>query len=163
MTCKQYKPNILVLICNTDSIKDNKIHEGDPNEAEHRFNWETYTPSAGVAGMLLHIYGKFTTWKLKLSLIKKVLFKLWSRYSCILWYLLVQVQGNRCNQNSQYTLNYSVNKYNLYSAIKKQGYLHLFWTFLTTSVNYLCIILTYLTFCSFVYNIDMCNLSTTCA
>jgi len=62
MTCNQYKPNISVFICNTDSIKDNKIHEGDPDEAEYRFNWETYTPSAGVAGMLLHIYGKFTTW-----------------------------------------------------------------------------------------------------
>ena len=47
---------ISVLICNTDSIKDNQIHEGDPDEAEYRFNSETYTPSAGVAGMLLHIY-----------------------------------------------------------------------------------------------------------
>ena len=74
MTCNQYKPNISVFICDTVSIKDNKIHEGDPYEAEHRFNWETYTPSAGAAGMLLHINGKFTKWKLKLSLIKKVSF-----------------------------------------------------------------------------------------
>ena len=49
-------------------IKDNKIHEGDPDETEHRFNWETYTPTAGAAGMLLDIYGKFTTSKLKLYL-----------------------------------------------------------------------------------------------
>jgi hypothetical protein len=45
VTCNQYKPNISVFICNTDSIKDNKIHEGDPDEAEYRFNSETYTPS----------------------------------------------------------------------------------------------------------------------
>ena len=38
MTCNQYKPNISVFICDTDSIKDNKIHEGDPYEAEHRLN-----------------------------------------------------------------------------------------------------------------------------
>jgi hypothetical protein len=36
-------------------IKDYKIHEGDPDETEHRLNWKTYTPSAGAAGMLLHI------------------------------------------------------------------------------------------------------------
>ena len=36
-------------------IKDNKIDESYPDEAVHRFNWETYTPSAGAAGMLLHI------------------------------------------------------------------------------------------------------------
>jgi hypothetical protein len=59
------------------------MYEGDPDEAEHRFNWETYTSSAGAAGMLLHINGKFTTWKLKLSLIKKVSFKQWSRSRCI--------------------------------------------------------------------------------
>jgi hypothetical protein len=33
MTCNQYKPNISVFIRDTISIKDNKIHEGDPNEA----------------------------------------------------------------------------------------------------------------------------------
>ena len=74
MTCNQYKPNISVFICDTVSIKDNTIHEGDPYEAEYRFNCETYTPYAGAAGMLLHINGKFTKWKLKLSLIKKVSF-----------------------------------------------------------------------------------------
>jgi hypothetical protein len=68
MTCNQYKPNISVFIRDTISIKDNKIHEGDPNEALHRFNWEMYTPPVGTAGMLLHIYGKLTKWKLKLSL-----------------------------------------------------------------------------------------------
>ena len=83
VTCNQYKPNISVFICDTVSIKDNKIHEVDPYEAEHLFNWDMYTPDAGVAGMLLHINGKFTTWKLNLSLIKKVTLKLWSRSSCI--------------------------------------------------------------------------------
>jgi hypothetical protein len=63
--------------------QDYKIHDDDPYEAEHRFNWETYTPSAGVAGILRHINGKFTRWTFKLPLIKKVLFKLWSRSSCI--------------------------------------------------------------------------------
>jgi hypothetical protein len=38
MTCNQYKPNISVFIRDTDSIKDNKIHEGDPDKAEHCFN-----------------------------------------------------------------------------------------------------------------------------
>ena len=38
MTYNQYKPNISVFIRDTVSIKDNKIHEGDP-------------------GMLLHING----------------------------------------------------------------------------------------------------------
>ena len=33
INCNQYKPSISVFICNTDSIKDNKIHEGDPDEA----------------------------------------------------------------------------------------------------------------------------------
>jgi len=33
MTCNQYKPNISVFIRDTVSIKDNKIHEGDPDEA----------------------------------------------------------------------------------------------------------------------------------
>jgi hypothetical protein len=79
----QYKPNISVLIHDTVSIKENKIHEGEPYEAEHRFNWETYTPSAGVTGILIDIYGKFKTWKLNLSLMKKISFKLWSRSSCI--------------------------------------------------------------------------------
>ena len=71
-----------MFIRDTDSIRDSKIHEGEPYEAEHCFNWETHTPSAGVAGMLLNIYVKFTTWKLKLSLFKKVSFKLWSWSSC---------------------------------------------------------------------------------
>ena len=79
----EYKPNISVFIRDTVSKKDNKIHEGEPYEAEHRFNWETHTPSAGVAGILIHIYEKFKTWKLKLSLMKKVSFKLWSRSSSI--------------------------------------------------------------------------------
>jgi hypothetical protein len=35
MTCNQYKPNIAVLICDTESLKDNKIHEGDLHEAEN--------------------------------------------------------------------------------------------------------------------------------
>ena len=61
MTCNQYKPSITVLISDTESLKDNKIHEGDHDEAENHFNSETYTPSAGAAGMLLHINGKFTT------------------------------------------------------------------------------------------------------
>jgi hypothetical protein len=34
----QYKPNISVFIRDTVSIKENKIHEGDLYEAEHRFN-----------------------------------------------------------------------------------------------------------------------------
>jgi hypothetical protein len=63
--------------------QDYTIHEDDPYEAEHRFTWETYTPSAGVAGILRHINGKFTRWTFKLPLIKKVLFKQWSRTSCI--------------------------------------------------------------------------------
>jgi hypothetical protein len=61
MTCKQYKQNISVFICDIESIKDNQIHEGDLHEAELRFNKETYTPSVGAAGMLLHINGKITT------------------------------------------------------------------------------------------------------
>jgi len=61
MTYNQYKPNIAVLICDTESTKDNTIHEGDLHEAEYHFNSETYTPSVGAAGMLLHINGKFTT------------------------------------------------------------------------------------------------------
>ena len=109
----------------TVSIKDNTIHEGEPYEAEHHFNWETHTPSAGVAGILIHIYGKFKTWKLKLSLMKKVSFKLWSRFSCISG-MLVNIQGNRCNQKSQWTLNYSVKQYHHYSGIKGPGYLHYF-------------------------------------
>jgi hypothetical protein len=32
------KPNISVLIRDMVSIKDNKIHESDPHEAEHHFN-----------------------------------------------------------------------------------------------------------------------------
>ena len=91
MTGNQYKPNISVFIRDTDSIRDNTIHEGESYEAEHRFNWERHSSSAGVAGMLLHIYGKFTTWKLKLSLLKK---------NCSS-YEVVQAQGNRCDQNSQ--------------------------------------------------------------
>jgi len=35
------------------------MHEGDLHEAEFLFNCETYTPSVGAAGMLLHINGKF--------------------------------------------------------------------------------------------------------
>jgi uncharacterized protein YjdB len=61
MTCNQYKPSISVFICDTESIKDNQIHEGDHHETEDHFNWVTYTPSVGAAGMLLHINGKFTT------------------------------------------------------------------------------------------------------
>jgi hypothetical protein len=49
-----------VFICDTESIKDLKIHEGDPDEAEHRFNSETYALSAGAAGMMLHRNGNFT-------------------------------------------------------------------------------------------------------
>jgi hypothetical protein len=66
------------------------IHEGDPDEAEHRFNWETHSSSAGVAGMLLHIYGKFTTWTLKISLFRTVSFKLWNKSGsiCDIWSLL---------------------------------------------------------------------------
>jgi hypothetical protein len=45
------QPNISVFICDTDSIKNNKIHICDAHEAEHHFNWETYTPSAAAAGM----------------------------------------------------------------------------------------------------------------
>jgi hypothetical protein len=96
----QYKPSISVFICYTESKKDNKIHKGDPDETEHRFNSETYTLSAGAAGLLLHIYGNFTTWRLKLSLIKMVSSKLWSRSSSISG-MLVQIQGNRFNQKSQ--------------------------------------------------------------
>ena len=61
MTCNQYKQNISVFICDIESIKDNQIHEGDLHEAELRFKKETYTPSVGAAGMLLHINGKITT------------------------------------------------------------------------------------------------------
>jgi hypothetical protein len=75
--------------------------------------------------MMLHIYGNFTTWRLKSSLIKMVSFKLWSRSSCISG-MLVQIQGNRCNQKSQWTLNYSVKQYHLYSGIKGPGCLHYF-------------------------------------
>jgi hypothetical protein len=50
-----------VFICDTETIKDNKIHEGDTDETEHRFNSQTYTLSAGAVGMMLHIYGNFTT------------------------------------------------------------------------------------------------------
>jgi hypothetical protein len=96
----QYKPSISVFICDTESKKDNKIHKGDPDETEHRFNSETYTLSAGAAGLLLHIYGNFTMWRLKLSLIKMVSSKLWSRSSSISG-MLVQIQGNRFNQKSQ--------------------------------------------------------------
>ena len=71
MTGNQYKPNISVFIRDTDSIRDSKIHEGEPYEAEHCFNWETHTPSAGVAGMLLNIYVKFTTWKLNYLFLKR--------------------------------------------------------------------------------------------
>jgi hypothetical protein len=49
MTGNQYKPNISVFIRDTDSIRKNKIHEGESYEAEHRFNWETHSSSAGVA------------------------------------------------------------------------------------------------------------------
>jgi hypothetical protein len=38
MTRNQYKPNISVFIGDTVSIKETKIHEGDPDEAEHLFN-----------------------------------------------------------------------------------------------------------------------------
>ena len=43
------------------------------------FNWETHSSSAGLAGMLLHTYGKFTTWTLKVSLFRTVSFKIWSQ------------------------------------------------------------------------------------
>ena len=56
INCNQYKPSISVFICDTESTKDSKIHEGDPDEAEHRFNSETYTLSAGAVGMMLYIY-----------------------------------------------------------------------------------------------------------
>ena len=125
INCNQYKPSISVFICDTETIKDNKIHEGDTDETEHRFNSQTYTLSAGAVGMMLHIYGNFTTWRLKSSLIKMVSFKLWSRSSCISG-MLVQIQGNRCNQKSQWTLNYSVKQYHLYSGIKGPGCLHYF-------------------------------------
>jgi hypothetical protein len=45
-----------VFICDTESIKDSKIHKGDPDEAEHRVNSETYTLSAGAVGMMLYTY-----------------------------------------------------------------------------------------------------------
>jgi hypothetical protein len=45
-----------VFICDTESIKDSKIHKGDPDEAEHHFNSETYTLSAGAVGMMLYTY-----------------------------------------------------------------------------------------------------------
>jgi len=48
MTCNQECPNTSVFICDTDSIKDIEIHEGDHHEDEHRFNLETYSPSAGA-------------------------------------------------------------------------------------------------------------------
>ena len=59
-------------ICDTESIKDMKINEGEPDEAEHRFNSETYTLSAGAVRMMLYRNGNFTMWRLKLSLIKMV-------------------------------------------------------------------------------------------
>ena len=83
MTGNQYKPHISMFIRDTFSIKDKTIHEGDHYETEHRFMWETHTPSTGAAGLLLYIYEKFTTLTLKLSLIKKVSFKLWSRSSSV--------------------------------------------------------------------------------
>jgi uncharacterized protein YjdB len=56
INCNQYKPSISVFICDTESIKDSKIHKGDPDEAEHRVNSETYTLSAGAVGMMLYTY-----------------------------------------------------------------------------------------------------------
>ena len=44
------------------------MHEGDPHEAEHGFNWEKYSSSAGIAWILLYINGKITAKKLKSSL-----------------------------------------------------------------------------------------------
>jgi hypothetical protein len=61
INCNHYTPSISVFICDTESIKDNKIHKGDPDEAEHRFNSQTYTLSAGAVGMMLYMYGNFTT------------------------------------------------------------------------------------------------------
>ena len=57
-----------VLIRDTVSIKHSQMHEGNLHEAENHFKRETYSPSAGAAGMWLHINGQFTTLKLKSSL-----------------------------------------------------------------------------------------------
>jgi hypothetical protein len=47
------------------------MHEGHPHEAEHRFNWEMYSPSPGAVWMLLHINGKCTTRKFKSLLLNR--------------------------------------------------------------------------------------------
>ena len=91
MTGNQYKPNISLFIHDKDSIKENTIHWGDPHEAEHRFNRETNSSSAGVAGMLLHINGIFTIWKFKSSLYLKMCS---SRYEVDVAVLLVFVSSS---------------------------------------------------------------------
>jgi uncharacterized protein YjdB len=60
INCDQYKPSMAAFICDTESIKDMKINEGEPDEAEHRFNSETYTLSAGAVRMMLYRNGNFT-------------------------------------------------------------------------------------------------------
>jgi hypothetical protein len=44
----------------------------DPQALEYRINWETYTPYAGAAGMLIHINGKVTMGNLRESLLSKI-------------------------------------------------------------------------------------------
>jgi hypothetical protein len=83
--------NISLFIHDKDSIKDNTIHGGDPHEDEQRFNWETNSSSAGVAGMLLHINGKSTTRKCKSSLYLKMYC---SRYEVDVAVLLVFVSSS---------------------------------------------------------------------
>jgi hypothetical protein len=43
----------------------------EPQALEYRIRWEIYIPYAGADEMLLHIYGKFTMGKLKLSLLSE--------------------------------------------------------------------------------------------
>ena len=60
------------------SKKKNIQHNGhngklqkDQQALEYRINCEIYTPYAGAAGMFLHINGKFSMGKLKLSLLSQ--------------------------------------------------------------------------------------------
>jgi hypothetical protein len=83
VTCNLHKPNISVFIRDTVSNRITKFMKTilmKPNivSTERRI-----LHLQVLLEFCEHINGKFTRWTFKLPLIKKVLFKLWSRSSCI--------------------------------------------------------------------------------
>ena len=109
------------------------IYQENPDRNQKVWNivsTERYTPYTGAAGMLLHINDKFTTGKLKLSLLCQVSFLAASRCQfrgigqgmkqthLYLWYPLFQAQWGRLDAINEIakTQNYLVKGHHLYSG-----------------------------------------------